>query len=76
MAAHFGCFVRALAGKICLITFRVSNLPQTVPSVAKDGFRLHFRGRFLDELTEQLSMSGKIDVSECFIDGSFSSALG
>lgn len=28
----------------------------------------------LDELTEQLCESGKIDVSECFIDGSFSSA--
>ena len=28
----------------------------------------------LHELTEQLCESGKIDVSECFIDGSFSSA--
>ena len=28
----------------------------------------------LDELTAQLCRSGKIDVSECFLNGSFSSA--
>ena len=56
-----------MSGQVLGLPQAVSDLPPPIPAVVKDG-RLE---RLLETLTEDLRTRGELDLSECFIDGTF-----